>query len=323
MSPALGVVIPTVQGGDPLVRCLRALLTSVGGGGEAAIVVVDNGAQLDMKLPGSPTLVRFEENVGFAAGVNAGVAALDPAVEWVAIVNDDVEVDAGWFDGLRLDGLEATTAGVASEVRFDPARSVVNSRGIGMSRSGWVFDLDGGRPASTPWAHGRPLGPAGSAALYRRSAWDELGGLDERFFAYYEDVDLAWRLASLGWTTEYRPAAVAFHRHSATSGQRSPFKAYLVSRNRTIFRAKSMSPARRLLHLPAELLRELLYAARDLRHGVGRSWARGKLDAVRMSPAAARAGRRYRASARRVPHHRDPLWRAVRRKWRVDRLSES
>ena len=72
-------------------------------------------------------------------------------------------------------------------------------------------------------ASGRPLlvSPGGGADAYRRSAWSEAGGLDERLSFYGADIDLALRLRSLGWTTVAAPGAVAVHLRSATSGHRS------------------------------------------------------------------------------------------------------
>ena len=79
-----------------------------------------------------------------------------------------------------------------------------------------------GKPSEEA-ASGRPLlvSPGGGADAYRRSAWSEAGGLDERLSFYGADIDLALRLHSLGWTTVAAPGAVAVHLRSATSGHRS------------------------------------------------------------------------------------------------------
>ena len=83
------------------------------------------------------------------------------------------------------------------------------------------------------------FGPCAGAALYRRAMLDEIGLFDESFFAYLEDVDLAWRGRAAGWRCLYAPAARVLHRHSATAGEGSPFKRRQLGRNKVWLIAKN------------------------------------------------------------------------------------
>ncbi len=88
---------------------------------------------------------------------------------------------------------------------------------------------------------------------------DEVGGLDERFFAYLEDVDLAWRARSAGWRCVYEPGAVAYHQGSASTGEGSQRKYFLVGRNRVRLLARNATSAQLLRSLPGILLYDLAY----------------------------------------------------------------
>ena len=87
----------------------------------------------------------------------------------------------------------------------------------------------------------------------------DIGGFDARFFAYYEDADLAWRARMRGWRCVYEPKAIAYHFHSATLGHESPRKLYLVGRNRVRMLAKNATGAHLLRVGPAILAYELAY----------------------------------------------------------------
>jgi GT2 family glycosyltransferase len=315
-GPVLGVVIPTVAGGQRLHEALAALEVSAGGAPLDIVVVADGPGVPGLgELPAGARVIELDGNRGFAAAVNAGERALR-ASGWLALVNDDVLVDPGWYHALSLATLGPAVGAIASDVRFDPDRDRVNSRGVGMSRAGWFHDIQGGLPASSPPPGRDVLGPAGSLAVYRRAAWSEVGGMDERFFAFAEDVDLAWRLAARGWTTVFRAGAVGYHAHGMSFGQRSRHKTYLASRNRSVFRAKRLGVRERLRHLSGEFVREALLFVRDVRHGNGRAFIAGKRDALLMSRDAARAGASYRG--RSVPVSPDTLAQAVRRKRTTD-----
>ena len=99
--------------------------------------------------------------------------------------------------------------------------------------------------------------PSGCAGLYRRELFDEVGLLDEDFFAYADDVDLGLRARLAGWDCLYVPTAVVYHRYSSSSSSYSPFKAFLVERNR-IWVLLKYFPAEMILISPLYTLMRLV-----------------------------------------------------------------
>src|SRR5438309_1087708 len=79
---------------------------------------------------------------------------------------------------------------------------------------------------------GEVFGACAGAALYRRAMLDDVGGFDEDFFMYLEDVDLAWRARCAGWRCVYAADAVVHHWHSLSAGENSPFKRFYLGRNK-------------------------------------------------------------------------------------------
>jgi GT2 family glycosyltransferase len=110
---------------------------------------------------------------------------------------------------------------------------LVNSAGVCVDRFGVTWDCSGGELAASLGGEVMPVfGACAGAALYRREMLLALGGLDETYFIYLEDVDLAWRARWLGWEAVFAPAARVRHVHSGTTRQGSTFKTYLLARNK-------------------------------------------------------------------------------------------
>lgn len=138
------------------------------------------------------------------------------------------------------------------------------------------------------------FGVCGAACLLRRELFEALGGYDERYFAFYEDVDLNVRARIAGWRFGYVPEAVVWHVGNASWKAEAPnpsaWNARLVARNRIATQAKFM-PARALPRILAVELGALLRAARQRRF---RPTLRGKLEGLRRLPAMLRERRRLR-----------------------------
>lgn len=164
----------------------------------------------------------------------------------------------------------------ASLMLFADRPEVVQSAGIAVDRAAIAWDRLGGHAAHEALEPCEVFGPSGGAALYRRAMLDEIGLYDERFFAYLEDVDLAWRAQRAGWRCRYVPAARVLHATSATSVQGSPFKNRLLGRNK-VWLAMKNARMRDLPVVAAYDLAAVLYAG--LRRG---EWAhlRGRLDGL-------------------------------------------
>ena len=226
-KPAVTVAIPSVSGGPRLIALLQALEKSAL---PADIVVADNGLPAETLARLSATtagVLSMDSNRGFGAAVNA--VARGARADVLLVINDDVTPLPGFVEALAARASAGATmvAGVLLQ-RNRPDR--VETAGIVLDRLHSPYDYLYDEPASCldGQAPAPPLGPSGGAAAYRTADFLKVGGFDEAFFAYGEDVDLALRLHAAGARCELAPDARAVHETSATVGHGSLRKAALV-----------------------------------------------------------------------------------------------
>ena len=228
------------------------------GGGE--LIVVDNGGLAPFIRERWPDvrLIESGSNVGFAGGVQRGVAVARG--KWVALVNDDARIERDALARLLAAGERDERIGsIATQVRFHSNPAVINSAGIEVDSLGIATERLSGRPSTDAQHACEVFGASGCFALYRAAMFNTVGGLDERFFAYLEDVDLAWRARAAGWIAVYEPSAVAHHHGSASSGEGSRRKYFLVGRNRVRLLARNATTGQLLRSLAGILLYDLAY----------------------------------------------------------------
>jgi GT2 family glycosyltransferase len=261
----LSVVVVTFRRRNLVLKCLSSVERALEWLAEPAeLVVVDNGskdgtAALIRQRFKRATVVEIEENIGFAPAVTQGIS---PARgEWIAILNDDVTVEREALAALRAAARTSTDVGsVAAQMRFASRPNVINSAGIDVDHLGIAADRLLGEPVSASETEiVEVFGASGGAAIYRRAMLEDIGGFDESFFAYLEDVDVAWRARMKGWRALYAPSAVVHHNHSATLIHGSPHKYYLVGRNRVRLLAKNATAAQLLKYGPTMLLYDIGY----------------------------------------------------------------
>jgi GT2 family glycosyltransferase len=259
----ISVVVLAYRHREPLARCLQACVDAgaeVPGGIE--LIVVDNGGLADFVSEQCPQARVIEpgRNLGFAGGVRAGTQAAGGP--WIALVNDDAYVETPAFAALLAAGAADEQIGaVAAQVRFAVEPERINSAGIAVDVLGNAVERFAGLPLSAAAAAGPVFGASAAFALYRARMLEELGGFDERFFAYLEDVDVAWRAQSAGWLAWYEPAAVAYHQGSSSTGASAPEKYFLVGRNRVRLLARNATRRQLLRALPGIVLYDSAYVA--------------------------------------------------------------
>lgn len=193
---------------------------------EVDVVLVDNGSNDDSvevarrELPGV-RVVELGENLGFGRAINRAVveAAGDPVI----LLNNDAVPEPRFVEAL-LDGLGDGVDSVAGVLLQERAPELIDSAGVVADATLMGFDYLHGEPVDVATSAPAPLGPTGGAALYRREAFEAVGGFDERIFLYYEDLDLALRLASRGSRSRLAPEARALHAYSASLGATSARK---------------------------------------------------------------------------------------------------
>ncbi len=207
-----------IYGGRPLTeRCLTALAAQTF---EHRVIVVDNASPDD-----SATAIRARfprvnvlalgANRGYAAACNAGIA--HGVGDAIVLLNNDVIVPPRFLERLLAPLAADTRIGSVASLLLQPGERVIDSAGLTADPTLAGFPRLKGRPErSATTKHPMLLGPAGAAGAYRRTAFAQVGGLDERIFLYQEDLDLALRLCATGWSSVLAHDARAIHLGSAT-----------------------------------------------------------------------------------------------------------
>ncbi len=192
------------------------------------ILVVDDGSA---EPYAGEDVIRFPENRGFAAAVNAGWRAAKTT--HVAVINNDVRLDPAWLEQLlTAGGWFATGKLYMPNGRIDGTFDL-------LSRGGFAWRAGNGRPDGGPWDVPREISMASfTAVLLRTELREKVGYLDESFGTYYEDVEFGVRCRLAGLSGRYVPAATGVHEGSATSGAWSEFSVRQLSTNHARLVAK-------------------------------------------------------------------------------------
>ncbi|HEX2096715.1 MAG TPA: glycosyltransferase family 2 protein [Solirubrobacterales bacterium] len=307
---SVAVVVPSWNTLALLPRCLRSVREQ---DVAAELLVVDNGSRdgsVDWLRSEGIEHVALPENVGFAAAVNLGARRVAAAA--ILVLNADTVLEPGCLARLRealandasLGGVQPRILQLDGEARQgtggpggDPAAARLYSAGQALTRDGRAFELGMGEAGRPELLRRREVfGVCGAACLLRRELFDQLGGYDESYFSFYEDVDLNVRARIAAWRFEYAPEAVVWHVGNAawSDGFERPGaeNARLVARNRLSTQVKFVPPAA-LPRIVAVEAGSLLRAARQRRLG---ATLRGKLEALRQLAALLRERRRLAES---------------------------
>ena len=232
VAPRASVIIPNWNGLALLRPCLDSLRRQTCRDFE--VIVVDNAssdnsvAALERDYP-EVRVLAMPTNGGYSGGCNAGARLARGEV--LVMLNNDTEADPAWLAQL-LAALERhpEAGSAASRMMIYSERNTLHSAGDLYRRDGRPDSRGVWRSYGPPYdQEGYVFGPCGGAAAYRRALWEQLGGLEEAFFMYCEDVDLAWRAQWAGWKCIYAPQAIVYHHLSATGGGK--LASFFVGRN--------------------------------------------------------------------------------------------
>ena len=221
MRPA--VYIPNFNGSQVIGRALRSLREQ---SRPLDVVVVDNGSgDGSLELLGEEfpevTVLALGRNIGFGPALNH--AAREHRADPLIFLNSDVECEPRFVEAL-LDTAAEGVQSVAGVLLQERSPRLIDSAGVVADRTLMGFDYLHGEPREAAAGAADPLGPTGGAALYDRGAFEAVGGFDERIFLYYEDLDLALRMAAAGARCRLAPEATALHAYSAGLGAASAAK---------------------------------------------------------------------------------------------------
>lgn len=254
----VSVILVNYRGADDTLIAIKALGELDWPSDRLEIIVVDNDSRdgsVERIRAGAPQAVLVESgaNLGFAGGCNLGVSRSHG--EFVAFLNSDARPDPGWVrEAIAAFGQSDDVGAVASRV-LDWNGERVDFIDAGLAWFGKGYKPYVGERASGlgETAHDVLFG-TGSAMFVRAAVYRELGGFDEDFFMFYEDVDFGWRLNLRGWRFRYQPESLAYHRHHAAAGKYGSFKEdYLLERNALFTLFKNVEESRLNEALPAAL----------------------------------------------------------------------
>jgi len=231
--PETSVIVTNWNGKQWLPTCLVALAQQIYRDFE--IIFVDDGstdgsaAWIAEHYP-QVRLIEQKPHVGFAAANNIGIKAARG--KYIITLNNDTQPDANFLQALVTGVIAPGVGMVAAQMRLWDAPHLLDSAGIEVDWAGFGWNRGFGQPVSEWRLPQEVFGPCAGAGLYRRAMLDEIGLFDEDFYAYYEDVDLAWRAQRAGWQCLYTPEAWVLHKHSATGRLFNRRKVFLLNRNR-------------------------------------------------------------------------------------------
>jgi N-acetylglucosaminyl-diphospho-decaprenol L-rhamnosyltransferase len=263
--PALAVVVVNHDGGDHL----RAFLTTLPAENVDEVIVVDNassdgsadGVGVDVDVDGDVRLLRTGANLGYGGGANRGLAATE--AELVLVSNSDVTVHPGALAALTAAFASDPTLAIAGPLilagdgtRYPSARRFPSpaaaaghallgavAPGNRFTRRYRMVDLDPVGTQSVDWV-------SGACFMARHGALKDLGGFDESYFMYLEDLDLCWRAHRAGWKVAYVPGAAVTHQQGVSTAHR-PYRMLLAHHRSAFLFASRTAEGWRRVAVPA------------------------------------------------------------------------
>ena len=278
----IAVVIVAYQSHDDVLQALAALEHQTLR--PARTIVVENdgadhtAAAIRVRFP-DVELIEPGLNLGFAAGNNRAFERCADC-KWVALLNPDAFPEPDWLSSLHAAAERNPAFSFFASRLIDAARpDRLDGTGDAYHVSGFAWRRDHGRAvAEVDDAEAEVFSPCAAAAMYRRSALDAVGGFDERYFCYFEDVDLAFRLRLAGHRCLSVPTSVAHHRGSASTGRESSFTLYHSHRNLVWTWVRDMPGVLALIYAPQFLATTFLVIAWYSARGKAVTILRAKRD---------------------------------------------
>jgi GT2 family glycosyltransferase/glycosyltransferase involved in cell wall biosynthesis len=275
-TASVSAILVNFRGADDTITAINHLKEQEWPAGHLEIVVVENASGDDSAeriRAAHPdiNLVESSENLGFAGGCNLGVSK--SSGEYLAFLNNDARPEAGWIEAaVKRFQRDPRTGAIASKV-LDWDGKLVDYIGSAATWFGQGYKPLTAQPVPSNADLAKDvLFGTGSGMFVRRKTYEQLGGFDERYFMFFEDVDFGWRLNLAGWRFVYEPQSVVYHKHHASMSSFGAFKEqYLLERNALFTLYKNLGEEALAHALPATLAL-----------AVRRAVARGELDSTEL-----------------------------------------
>lgn len=271
----LSIIIPNLNGEEFLPACLESLKIAIDRAHiDTEIILVDNASSdtspeifttFCQKNKIKHQLIALTQNYGFAGAVNRGVEAAK--TDWVLVCNNDLKIDKKWLftinnviNNQNSKILNSKIAAITGTVlNYDGSR--FESQGLKFYFSGKCDNISNGKQfqeSSLSNLKSIPIwGASAALTIYNKNIFQQVGGFDEDFFAYEEDVDLSLRLHNLGYQTLYVPKALSYHLGGATSSRMGNFRHRMDAKNWIYIILKNYSTSNLLIYSPFILIERL------------------------------------------------------------------
>lgn len=280
--PAVSIIILTWNSAAHLPHCLNCLLTQTYRDFE--VIIIDNNSTdnattlLEEKYPALNLRVeRLATNLGFAAGNNIGAHLARG--KWLTLLNADAFLEPDWLVNMLSAAERHPNSFFSSQLIQANTPALLDGQGDVYHISGLAWRRNYCQPSITNLPEGEVFSACAAAAFYPAQTFLAVGGFDEDYFAYHEDVDLGFRLRLLGLQCFYIPTAVAHHVGSTSFGKRGERATYLGHRNLVWTYVKNMPTSLFWLFLPIHLAYTLMHLAYFTRINQGHVLWKARLDA--------------------------------------------
>lgn len=302
------IIIPNYNGKNLLENCIKTLERQTCQ--KFKLLVIDNGStdgsvtvtseSLDMEM------VALPENTGFCGAVNLGFEMTK--TPYVILLNNDTEADPHFVEEL-LNGIKQSERifSCGAQMLNFRQRDLIDNAGDIYTLPGWAIARGKGRPATDYGKRTDVFSCCGGAVIYRMSVIRQIGVMDEKHFAYLEDLDLGYRAKIAGYRNCYIPEAKVYHVGSATTGSRyNEKKVFLAARNSMFVIYKNMPVLQLLVNLPFLTAGVLIKSLFFCKKGFGRRYLAGIAEGIRQC-----------RNCRKVPFKVENLCNYVKIEWEL------
>ncbi len=281
----VSVVIPNYNGEKYLKKCLDTLMEQTLKPEE--IIIVDNNSKdksleiINNIFKEKVTLIKLNENKGFSVAVNEGIK--HNKSEFVALLNNDTEVDKDWLKNLYecIKKDEKIFSCCSKMLRYNK-RDIIDDVGDEYTILGWAVKRGDGKPSSCYNKSEQVFSSCAGAAIYRSSVFKKIGYFDENFFAYLEDMDISYRANIFGYKNYFCHNAKVYHIGSATSGSRhNDFKVGLAARNNIFLIYKNMTFIQIVINFIFIFVGILVKWIYFIKKGFGKTYIKGIIEGIK------------------------------------------
>ena len=283
-TPFFSVIIVNYNGGNYLQKAVNSLCEQTFRNFETWIVDNDStdGSMelLDISGLENAQVIMVGRNSGFAEGNN--IAARRASGEWIVLLNCDAVAEPDWLERIAqaIRQFPDYAMFACTQLRMDDP-TILDGAGDGYTPYGFAWRGGYLHPADKLPERGECFGPCGASAVYQRDAFMELGGFDEQFFCYMEDVDLAFRLRLMGEKCLFLPEAVVHHKGGGLSGEKSEFSTFHGARNRIWTYFGNMPTPLLLLTLPMHFILTAYIVLRYIHEPYGRNVWKAAIEGMK------------------------------------------